>query len=83
MGTIATQTMIHVVVDQYPLGIGQGFFDSVQLLGDIYARFAIFNHCNNRSQMPVGAFQPGYECGMACVNLWFCHINRDNPPGGI
>jgi len=46
--------VIHVIVYQGLLGIAYRAFDRLKLLGDLKARLFIFDHGNNRAQMPLG-----------------------------
>ena len=57
--TIVTwvKAVVDVVVDQRPLGIGHGFFNSVQLLRDFTAGAALGNHGDDCGKMAVGPFQ--------------------------
>jgi hypothetical protein len=32
--------------------------------------------------MPLGAFQPGRNCRVACMYMRFCHIKGLSPMGG-
>ncbi len=74
--------MIHVIVNQRPLGTCDGFFDRLQLLGDLEAGFSGLDHPDYRPQMSIGPFQTGNEGGMACMNMGFCHKYKVSPQGG-
>ena len=74
--------MVHVVVDQRPLGIRDSLFDRLHLLGDLKARLARLDHLDHRAQVSVSAFQPGDEGGMGCMDRVSCHINSLSSPGG-
>ena len=51
----------------------------VALLGTGLARL---DHLDHRAQMPVGAFQPGDQGGVGCMEMRFCHRQRLSPPRG-
>lgn len=83
MGAVIINAVVQMVVDQGAFGVGHRLLDGVQLLSDIDAGLAVLNHGDDRTQMPFGAFQPGDHSGVACVAVWFCHIQSIIPPGGI
>ena len=76
------QTMIHVIMDQRALGIDHGFFDRVELLGDVKAGFARLDHLDHGPQMTLGAFQPGDQGRVGCMEMGFCHKQILSPPRG-
>jgi len=63
------KAVIEMIVDQGLLGLGDGLLDGMQLLGDIEAGAASFNHLDNRAQMPVRALQPLDDIGMRVVHV--------------
>jgi hypothetical protein len=64
-------TVVNVVVDQRPLRFGHGAFDSVKLSSKIKARPPFVDHANDAAQMPLGAFQPGCDGRVACMDMKF------------
>lgn len=64
-------TVVDVIMDQRPLCLGHRAFDGVQLCGQIDARSAFLDHSYNPPQMPLGAFQPGRDCRVACMDMRF------------
>ncbi len=79
---IGVQTMIDMVVDEDPLGIDDGLLDRLQLVGDIKAGFSGLDHRDHCPQVAFGAFQPGDEGWVACVDMRVCHTVRLSPPRG-
>ena len=69
LGTLGVEAMVHMVVDQGALGIGNGTFYSLKLLSDIDAGLTVLNHSDDRAEMAFGTFQPGNEGGMTCMNV--------------
>lgn len=65
------QAVVNVVLDQCFLGLLDRFFDSLQLLGDIYARTAFLQHGDHAGQVPVGALESVDQRWMASMNVWF------------
>lgn len=63
--------MIHVIMDQGTLGINYGIFNGVKLLSNLEARLACLDHLDHGPQMPVGAFQPGNQGGVGCMQVRF------------
>jgi len=82
MRTPAGDAVVDVVMDQRPLGLGHRTFDSVQLGGQIDARAPLLDHAYHAAQMPFGAFQPGGNGGVACVDVRFYHKEELTPRGG-
>jgi len=58
------QTMVQVIMNKRSLGIRYRLFHSGQLLGDIQARFFVFEHLDSALQMPCGTFQPFNDVGV-------------------
>ncbi|SEP18096.1 hypothetical protein SAMN04490248_13313, partial [Salinihabitans flavidus] len=73
-GHVTVETMIHVVMDQRLLGIAEGPFHGLQLLGHVEAGAPLLDHGDDRAEMPLGAFQPGCDLGVTCVDMRFCHM---------
>jgi len=61
------QAMFNVVVDQFTLGIGNGAFDRVELLGEIDTGAAIVKHRQNLGEVTLGAFEANDDIWMGCV----------------
>lgn len=70
---LCVKTMIHMIMDQRALGIDHGLFDGVELLGNLKAGFARFDHLNYGPQVAIGTFQPGNQGGVGCMDMGFCH----------
>lgn len=70
---LCVKTMIHMIMDQRALGIDHGLFDGVELLGNLKAGFARFDHLNYGPQVAIGTFQPGNQGRMGCMDMGFCH----------
>jgi hypothetical protein len=66
---LRVQTVIDMIVDKGTLGVDDGLFDRLQLMSDIQAGLSCLDHFYHRPQVAVGAFQPGNESGVACVNM--------------
>ena len=47
--------MVDVIVDQRLLGLGNCFFDGVELLSEFETRPSLFDHGNHPPEMSVGA----------------------------
>jgi hypothetical protein len=83
------KAMVEMIVDQGLLGLGDSLLDGMQLLGDIKAGAASFNHLDNRAQMPVRALQPLDDIGMCVVHVgvavivgvWLGHDILISPQG--
>src|SRR5215210_3086988 len=59
--------MLKVIVDQLPLGVGDGRLDRVKLLGEVNARPTRFEHRNHRRQVALRSFQADENFGVARV----------------
>ena len=81
-GMVFVKAMVHVIVDERPLGVGDGLLDRLQLLGDVKAGLAVLDHADHGPQMTVSTFQPGDQGGMGCMNMGICHMNDLSSPGG-
>ena len=81
-GMVFVQAMVHVIVDQRPLGVGDGLLDRLQLLRDLEAGLAVLDHADHGPQMTVGTFQPGDQGGMGCVDMGLCHRKTLSSLGG-
>jgi hypothetical protein len=74
--------MIDVIVNQSPLGLADGLFDGMQLLGEIEARSSFAEHFNHPAEMTVRPLQPLDDIGMGFMNVILRHIRNVSPPGG-
>jgi hypothetical protein len=63
--------MVNVIMDQRPLRLGHRAFNGVQLRGKVDARSPLLDHSDNPPQMPFGAFQPGRDDRVACMDMRF------------
>ena len=63
--------MIHVVMDQRALGVHHGLFHGMKLLRDLETGLAGLDHLDHRPQMAIGAFQPGDQGGVGCMQVRF------------
>jgi hypothetical protein len=63
--------VVNVIVNQRPLRLGNRAFNGVQLRGQIDARPPFLDHADDAAQMPFGAFQPGGDGGVACMDMRF------------
>ena len=61
--------MIDVVVDQGPLGLADGFFDGVKLLGQVEARAPFVEHRDDPAQMAFSPLQPLDDIRMGLVGV--------------
>src|SRR5882672_209272 len=61
------EAMLDMVVNHFALGVRDRTFDSVELLGQLKAAFAFREHGDRRAEMPLRAFQPLDDVGMAGV----------------
>ncbi len=65
------QAVVNVILDQRFLGLLDGFFDCLQLLGDIYARTTFLQHGDHAGQVSVGSLESVDQSWVASVNVWF------------
>jgi hypothetical protein len=75
--------MIDVVVDQGALGLADGLFYSMQLLGEIEARSSFAEHFDHPAEMTVSPLQALDDIGMSFVKVIMCHRQEPIPPDGI
>lgn len=59
--------MVDMIIDQRPLGAGDGVLDRLQLLRDIDAWASAFDHVDDAAQMTAGAVQAFDDRGMTGV----------------
>jgi len=72
-----------MVVDQCLLCLTDRLLDSVELLRDVHAGPAGFDHFNNASQVALGAFQALGDAGVCFVYGLLHNPTVDIPPGRI
>ena len=72
------KAMIDMVLHQLPLGTGDGFFNGLQLLGDIQTGAFFFQHAHDGFQM---AFSPAQAVENFGVVGMF-HVRMVSPRGG-
>jgi len=63
-----------MVPDEFPFGLGYGFFDRLQLLRDIHAIPSGGNHVDDTVQMPLGTPQPAGNVVMMSMNFLTVHV---------
>ncbi len=63
--------MVNVIMDQRPLRLSHRALDGVQLRGKIDARPPFLYHSDNPPQMTFGAFQPGGDGRVTCMDMRF------------
>jgi hypothetical protein len=61
------QAMVDVVLDKHTLGLADGFFHGVQLLGDIDAGPTVFDHADDAAQVTLRTLQPLDDIAMTPV----------------
>jgi hypothetical protein len=65
--------MIDVIVNQSPLGLADGLFDSMKLLGEIEAGASFAEHFDHPAEMTVSPLQPLDDIRMGFVKIIMCH----------
>lgn len=83
------EAMVDVVLDQRFLGLLDGFFHRLQLLGNLQTLLPFFDHGNDTAQVPVGTLEALDQLGMAGVDVGFGGVVHGgqclfivSPPGG-
>jgi hypothetical protein len=71
MCTTSADTMVDVVMDHGAFCFGYGPFDGMQLCCEVEARASLLDHRDDAPEVPFGTFQPGGDCGVACVGMRF------------
>ena len=61
------QAVVDVVLDKYTLGLADGFFHGMQLLGDVDAGPAVFDHGDDAAQVALRTLQPFDDIAMTLV----------------
>jgi hypothetical protein len=63
--------MIKMILDQRLLGLRNGPFDRMELLGNVEAGSARLDHFDDPAQMPLGAFEPLDDLRVCFVKMGF------------
>jgi hypothetical protein len=71
--------MIDVIVNQSPLGLADGLFDCVKLLGEVEAGPPLTEHFNHPTEMALGTLQPLDDIWVSFMNVILCHTNIVSP----
>lgn len=58
-----------MILDQHTLGLAHGFFHGMQLLRDVDAGPAVFDHADDAAQMTLRTLQPFDDIAMALVRV--------------
>jgi hypothetical protein len=75
--------MIHVVMDQLPFCLRNGFLDSVKLLGKVKAWSALLEHRYDSPNVPFSPLEPLDDIRMAFMDVRFYrHSASSYPTGG-
>lgn len=67
------QAIIQMILDQRFLGLSDRLLDGLELLRDVEAGPAAFDHLDNAAQMAAGAIQALHNLGMGMVAMIFGH----------
>ncbi|MOA59353.1 hypothetical protein D3C78_1839450 [compost metagenome] len=70
-----------MILDQRPLGLAHRFLHRMQLLGDVHALAALFDHRDNAAQMTVRALKTLDDRRMALVGMFVVVRTHDLSPG--
>ncbi|SBT09944.1 conserved hypothetical protein [Candidatus Accumulibacter aalborgensis] len=67
------KAVIDVVVHQRLLGVADGAFYGLQLLGDVQAFAAVLKHADDTSEVPLGALQTldDFRMGSVCAHATY------------
>lgn len=65
--------MVDVILDERFLGVGDGFFDGLELLGDVEARAAGLKHDRDAPKVTFRAAQPLDDLRMSLVDSLIGH----------
>jgi hypothetical protein len=71
MATARRNTVINMIMDYSAFCFGYGPFNGVKLRREVKTRPAFLDHRDDAAQMPLGAFQPGSNCRVACMDMGF------------
>jgi len=69
-----------VIVDERLLGLANGLFDGMELLGDIKTRPSLLDHRNDAPEMAFGPLEPLDDIRMGLMNVWMGHVRSYPPP---
>lgn len=72
------KTVLHMILDQLALRVGDGAFDGVELLREIHAGPTLLDHCNDSGEMTVGAVKTLDDLGVRGM----FHTGSISPRGG-
>ena len=61
------KTVLHMILDQLALRVGDGAFDGVELLREIHAGPTLLDHCNDSGEVTVGALKALDDVGVGGV----------------
>ena len=61
------QAVVDMVLDKHTLGLADGFFHGMQLLSDVDAVPAVFNHGDDAAQVALRTLQPFDDVAMTLV----------------
>lgn len=61
------QAVVDMVLDKHTLGLADGFFHSMQLLSNVDAGPAVFNHGDDAAQVALRTLQPFDDVAMTLV----------------
>ena len=61
------QAVVDMVLDKHTLGLADGFFHGMQLLGDVDAGPAFFDHGDDAAQVALRSLQPFDDVAMTLV----------------
>ena len=67
LGVHLVEAVLEVIVDQFALGVGDSFFDGVELLGEVDARAPFGEHREDARQMAVRPLQASDDLGVGSV----------------
>ena len=77
------EAVIDVVVNQCLLGVRDGLLHGVQLLRELHAFAAFFDHVDDRREMTLGAAQPPDDLRVRRVSVVPCHRAKPIPWEGM
>ena len=75
--------MIHVVMDKRLIGVANGYCRRLKPQCSFRTGTPVFAPANYEAQLPTSASQQREELWVLCMLVWFRHLTRIIPPGGI
>ena len=81
MVPIIVEAVLDMVVDKFAFGASNGLLDCVELLGEINARPAIFDHSDDRPHVAFRTLEALCDLRVGVVPM-FCHVCNLSPRGG-